>query len=40
MAEAFETVDVILTAKHAEHINDRHVDRTQHLRTAKFFLSL
>lgn len=40
MAETFETVDVILTAKHAEHINDRHVDRTQHLRTANFFLSL
>ena len=31
---------MILTAKHAEHINDRHVCRTQHLRTAKFFLSL
>ena len=40
MAETFETVDVILTAKHAEHINDRYVDRTQHLRTANFFLSL
>lgn len=38
MAEAFETVDVILTAEQAAHINDRHVDRTQHLRTAKFFL--
>lgn len=38
MAEAFETVDVILTAEQAAYINDRHVDRTQHLRTAKFFL--
>ena len=38
-AEAFETVDVILTAEQAEHINERHVDPFQHTQTSKFFKS-
>ena len=39
MAEAFETIDVMLTAQHVQHINERHVDLTQHTRTPKFFLT-
>ena len=39
MAEAFETIDVILTAQQVQHINERHVDLTQHARTSKFFLT-
>ena len=39
MAEAFETIDVILTTEQAEHINERHVDLNQHTRTSKFLPS-
>lgn len=39
MAEAFETVDVILTTEQAEHINERHVNPSQHTQTSKFFIS-
>ena len=39
MAVAFETVDVILTEEQAEHMNVRHVDQHQHMKTSKFFLS-
>ena len=39
MAEAFETVDVILTAEQAQHINERHVNLTQHAKTSRFFLT-
>ena len=37
MAEAFETVDVILTTEQVEHINKRHVNPSQHMQTSKFF---
>lgn len=39
MAEAFETVDVILTTEQVEHINKRHVNPSQHTQTSKFFIS-
>ena len=39
MAEAFETIDVILTAQQVQHINERHVDLTQHARTSKSFVT-
>lgn len=39
MADAFETVDVILTFEHAQHINERHVNMNQHTQTSKFFKS-
>lgn len=39
MAEAVETIDVILTAEQADHINAQHVDLNQHTRTSKFYPS-
>ena len=39
MATPFERHDTILTQEQADHINERHVYITKHLRTSKFWLT-
>ena len=38
MASPFETESSFLTQAHADHINERHVFRTEHVKTCNFWL--
>ena len=37
MAAPYENRDFVLSAEHADHINERHVDRTKSPRASKFY---
>ena len=40
MASPFETKGSFLTQEQADHINERHVSRKEHVKTSKFWLQI